>query len=101
MNLLHCLSREAGLFIRTRSSVAALALLCVLASIAIGLGHAEVQRQEASIERVRALDVTERDYLPFLHELADRSALLSLGGEATEGLTAFTEKREPLWRKGS
>ena len=47
------------------------------------------------------LDVTERDYLPFLHELADRSALLSLGGEATEGLTAFTEKREPLWRKGS
>ena len=61
MNLLHCLSREAGLFIRTRSSVAALALLCVLASIAIGLGHAEVQRQEASIERVRALDVTERE----------------------------------------
>ena len=61
MNLLHCLGREAGLFIRTRSSVAALALLCVLASIAIGLGHAEVQRQEASIERVRALDVTERE----------------------------------------
>jgi len=60
MNLLHSLGREAGLFIRSRSSVAALALLCVLASIAIGLGHAEVQRQEASIERVRALDTTER-----------------------------------------
>jgi enoyl-CoA hydratase/carnithine racemase len=45
------------------------------------------------------LDVTEREYLPFLHELADRSALLSLGSEATEGLTAFTQKREPSWRK--
>lgn len=45
------------------------------------------------------LDVTESDYLPFLHELADRSALLSLGPEATEGLTAFTQKREPAWRK--
>jgi enoyl-CoA hydratase len=47
------------------------------------------------------LDVTERDYLPLLHELADRSALLSLGAEATEGLTAFTQKRDPSWRKGS
>jgi len=46
------------------------------------------------------LDVTERDYLPLLHELADRSALLSLGTEATEGLTAFIQKREPSWRKG-
>jgi|LauGreDrversion4_2_1035121.scaffolds.fasta_scaffold45046_2 enoyl-CoA hydratase/carnithine racemase len=45
------------------------------------------------------LDVTEREYLPLLHELADRSALLSLGSEATEGLTAFTQKREPSWRK--
>jgi len=45
------------------------------------------------------LDVTEREYLPLLHELADRSALLSLGAEATEGLTAFTQKREPSWRK--
>jgi enoyl-CoA hydratase/carnithine racemase len=45
------------------------------------------------------LEVTERDYLPFLHELADRSALLSLGAEAAEGLAAFTQKREPSWRK--
>lgn len=43
------------------------------------------------------LDVTEREYLPLLHELADRSALLSLGAEATEGLTAFTQKRAPSW----
>lgn len=61
MNLLHSLGREAGLFIRSRSSVAALALLCLLASIAIGLGHAEVQRQQASIERVHALDAVERE----------------------------------------
>lgn len=46
------------------------------------------------------LDVTERDYLTVLHELADRSALLSLGAEATEGLNAFTQKRDPSWRKG-
>lgn len=45
------------------------------------------------------LQVSERDYIPFLHELADRSALLSLGAEATEGLTAFTQKRQPSWRK--
>lgn len=45
------------------------------------------------------LDVTEGEYLSLLHEFADRSALLSLGAEATEGLTAFTEKRDPAWRK--
>ena len=44
------------------------------------------------------LDVTEREYLPLLHDLADRSALLSLGAEATEGLVAFTQKRKPSWR---
>lgn len=44
------------------------------------------------------LDVTESDYLSLLHDLADRSALLSLGAEAHEGLTAFTQKRTPSWR---
>lgn len=52
-----------------------------------------------SASKQALLDVTEREYLPLLHELADRSALLSLGAEATEGLTAFTQKREPSWRK--
>lgn len=33
-----------------------------------------------------------------IHELADRSALLSIGPEATEGMTAFREKRSPSWR---
>jgi enoyl-CoA hydratase/carnithine racemase len=44
------------------------------------------------------LDVTEGEYLSLLQELADRSALLSLGAEAQEGLAAFTQKRDPLWR---
>jgi ABC-2 type transport system permease protein len=61
MSLLPELRREAGLFLRSRSSVGALVLLALLASIAIALGHAEVLRQHASIERVRALDVIERD----------------------------------------
>lgn len=53
--------REAALFWRSRAPVAALALLCTLASIAIVLGHAEVQRQEASIGRVQLLDAVERE----------------------------------------
>ena len=44
------------------------------------------------------VEVAEREYFPFLHELADRSALLSLGADAAEGLQAFTEKRPPSWR---
>jgi len=45
------------------------------------------------------LDVTDGKYRELLYELADRSALLSLGSEATEGLAAFTEKRPPSWQK--
>jgi methylglutaconyl-CoA hydratase len=44
------------------------------------------------------LEVTERDYLSFMRELADRSALVSLSDEAAEGIKAFTEKRSPSWR---
>jgi enoyl-CoA hydratase len=55
--------------------------------------------QALKASRQALLDVTEREYLPLLHELADRSALLSLGAEATEGLMAFTQKRDPSWRK--
>jgi len=61
MTALHSLRREAALFVRNRSSIAALLLLALLAGLAIGLGHSEVQRQLASIERVRALDATERE----------------------------------------
>ncbi len=62
---------------------------------------AELSRQ--SPEALKAsksaiIEVAERDYFPFLHELADRSALLSLGPDAAEGLQAFTEKRAPSWR---
>lgn len=53
------------------------------------------------VSKEAMLEVTERDYQAVLHEFADRSALLSLGAEASEGLAAFTEKREPSWRKTS
>ncbi len=61
MSLLHGLYRESALLARSRSTIAALGLLSLLCAIAIGLGHAEVQRQLASIERVRALDAIERE----------------------------------------
>lgn len=44
------------------------------------------------------LEVTEKEYLSAIREFADKSALLSLGAEASEGLLSFTEKREPAWR---
>jgi methylglutaconyl-CoA hydratase len=47
------------------------------------------------------LEVTEKEYLTAIREFADKSALLSLGDEASEGLRAFTEKREPSWRPKS
>ena len=34
----------------------------------------------------------------FIYELADRSALVSLSVEASEGIRAFTEKRAPAWK---
>lgn len=35
-----------------------------------------------------------------IFELADRSAIVSLGDEASEGIAAFKEKREPIWKSG-
>jgi enoyl-CoA hydratase/carnithine racemase len=54
----------------------------------------------AAIRTTKAalLDVTEREYPAFMHELADRSAILSVGDEAREGVAAFSEKRPPAWR---
>ncbi len=43
-------------------------------------------------------EVTQRDYLLVLPELADRSALVSISEEACEGMQAFMEKRPPSWR---
>jgi enoyl-CoA hydratase/carnithine racemase len=54
-------------------------------------------------DAVRATKATLRDLAkhsgqPLIDELADRSALLSLGAEAAEGIAAFQEKRAPSWR---
>ena len=59
-----------------------------------------MQQGAAALRAAKAamLDSSERDYLLSLHELADRSALLSLGLEAKEGMQAFIEKRQPSWR---
>lgn len=51
--------------------------------------------------KVALRDVTERDYPAFMHELADKSAILSIGDEAREGINAFSEKRPPAWRPNS
>ena len=45
------------------------------------------------------LEISEKEYHIAIREFADRSALLSIGSEASEGLLAFTQKREPSWRK--
>jgi enoyl-CoA hydratase/carnithine racemase len=43
-------------------------------------------------------DIPLHDRSAFIFELADRSALVSVGTEATEGMAAFTEKRAPSWK---
>jgi methylglutaconyl-CoA hydratase len=56
-------------------------------------GPAAIQATKAALQ-----EVPERDYPSFMHELADRSALVSLSAEALEGIQAFTEKRPATWR---
>jgi enoyl-CoA hydratase/carnithine racemase len=51
------------------------------------------------VSKAALLEVTEADHRSLLHDFADRSALLSLGAEASEGLTAFTQRRAPSWQK--
>jgi methylglutaconyl-CoA hydratase len=47
----------------------------------------------------RALrDIALSDPKNFIFELADRSALVSIGAEAQEGIAAFREKRSPSWK---
>jgi methylglutaconyl-CoA hydratase len=43
-------------------------------------------------------DIPTHDRATFILDLADRSALVSVGAEACEGMTAFTEKRAPSWK---
>lgn len=44
-------------------------------------------------------DIPLHNRSDFILELADRSALVSVGSEATEGITAFSAKRAPTWQK--
>jgi methylglutaconyl-CoA hydratase len=43
-------------------------------------------------------DIHSHDRKSFIFELADRSALVSIGAEAAEGIAAFREKRGPSWK---
>ncbi|MEE4381430.1 MAG: DUF3526 domain-containing protein [Pseudomonadales bacterium] len=54
------LAREARLLLRERGAVLVCAVLCALAATSVFLGLAEVGRQQADIERFRALDAEDR-----------------------------------------
>jgi methylglutaconyl-CoA hydratase len=56
-------------------------------------GPAAVQATKAALRDTRASSNNS-----FIYELADRSALVSLGDEASEGIKAFSEKRAPAWK---
>lgn len=56
-------------------------------------GPAAVQATKTALRDARASSNNS-----FIYELADRSALVSLGDEASEGIKAFSEKRAPVWK---
>jgi methylglutaconyl-CoA hydratase len=57
-------------------------------------GPAAVQATKMALRDTRASNSNSA----FIYELADRSALVSLGDEASEGIKAFTDKRSPTWK---
>jgi methylglutaconyl-CoA hydratase len=65
-----------------------------ICTIIAARGPAAVQATKTALRDVRA-----NNSETFIYELADRSALVSLGDEASEGVKAFTDKRAPTWRK--
>jgi methylglutaconyl-CoA hydratase len=59
------------------------------------------QRGPIAVRATKAAlrDIPLRSRDAYILELADRSALISLGAEAAEGIAAFQEKRAPAWKK--
>jgi methylglutaconyl-CoA hydratase len=58
------------------------------------------QRGPAAVRATKTalLDARRNSSDTYIFELADRSALVSLSDEASEGIKAFTEKRAPTWK---
>ena len=58
------------------------------------------QRAPGAVRATKAAlrDIPLGDRTTFIFELADRSALISLGAEALEGIAAFQNKRPPAWK---
>jgi enoyl-CoA hydratase/carnithine racemase len=57
-----------------------------------------ITKQGPNAVRATKLALRQISHHTDIHELADRSALLSIGNEASEGMTAFREKRSPSWK---
>jgi ABC-2 type transport system permease protein len=82
------LAREARLLLRERGAVLVCAVLLALAATSVGLGLAEVARQEAAIERFRTLDAEDR--------AAALAATSDWGGAAYAAFHATWDPPAPL-----
>lgn len=71
-----------------------------LADEAAALCKTICQRAPQAVRASKAAlrDIPSSDRSTFIFELADRSALVSLGAEAAEGIAAFSAKRAPAWK---
>lgn len=85
-------ARDAGLVTKVVPKPTLMSEAQALCSTIATRGPGAVRASKHAIRELRSAH-TEK----VMGELADRSALVSLGTEAQEGIAAFTEKRSPRW----
>ncbi|MFN4895196.1 MAG: enoyl-CoA hydratase/isomerase family protein [Pseudomonadota bacterium] len=85
-----------GLISRTVPKDIALNETLALCNVIAQRGPNAVRATKANLLELRTLSGKG-----CLHELADRSALVSLSDEANEGIQAFSEKRSPRWKNST